>query len=547
MTVRTVDNRGLVLDAPSRLLCQLSLLDFTKFLWPVLEPGVHMTQGRILEVMCEHLEAVTAGDIRKLLINVPPGCMKSMLVNVFWPTWEWVRDPNLRYITAAYDKQLTRRDNRRALQLCLSEQVQLNWPHLAIDPKEQNIDKFATMQKGWRIATATSARVMGERGDKVVIDDPNDTAKVDSNTTIEKSLQWFTEVLPNRVNQPDEAAMVCIMQRVHTRDVSGHILSSNLGWEHLCMPMEYDETRTCVTSIGFEDWRTEPKELLWPERFSRRYLDEDLYPTMRSWGGEYAIAGQYDQLPVAREGGMFRKKWFKEKVPEAPPGGIMVAGWDLAATSKAQNPRAAYTCRVLGKLVGGVLFIIDVKRERIEDSGVETYIHGVTKADSIKYGPFISVDFPKDPAASGKVQAKSIYRRLQPLNTSGIFSTPETGSKIHRAIPYSAMAQIGLVRLVEGDWNEEYISELGLFPRGTYMDQVDATSRMYGRMMLVNELDLPAPPIPVTAGQDLQEANMSVTVQGKSVPVDGFSIQEMVAGILNNGQDHRDATRRDGY
>jgi predicted phage terminase large subunit-like protein len=265
---------------------------------------------------------------------------------------------------------------------------------------------------------------------------------------------------------------------------------------------------------------------------------------MRSWGGEYAIAGQYDQLPVGREGGMFKLKWFREKVVEAPPGGVLVAGWDLAATSKAQNPRAAYTCRVLGKLVGGVVYILDVKRERIQDSEVLPYMHRITAADQIKYGSFVSVDFPQDPAASGKVQKKATIRHLSSIPTMGIYSTPETGSKVHRAIPVSAMAQVGLVKLVEAPWNEEYVAELGLFPRGTYMDQVDATSRMYGRMLYVQELDLPAPPIPVTAQQDLPQNDLTVTVDGREISPEGFSIQEIVAGLVSNAQDDSYASRR---
>ena len=102
------------------------------------------------------------------------------------------------------------------------------------------------------------------------------------------------------------------------------------------------------------------------------------------------------------------------------------------------------------------------------------------------------------------------------------------------------MAEIGLVKLVEGPWNDEYVAELGLFPKGTYADQVDATSRMLGRMLLVQELDLPTPPIVVNA-DSLQGNNVSVSVHGKSVSSDGFSIsvQELVAGSLADARDGR--------
>ena len=484
-----------------KALCELRLLHFVRAMWPVLEPGVRLTEGRPLDAICEHLEAVSDGEIRRLLINVPPGATKSMLTNVFWPCWIWGprRRPSARFLSIAYNAGLTRRDNRRSRILLESERFRSVWPEVVLNPSEQNIDKFSNMSHGFRMASSTGGRVMGERADIVILDDPNDTAKVESEQTIESTLQFFTEVLPTRINDPNTSCMVVIMQRVHARDVSGFILSQELGWEHLCLPMEYESDRRCVTSIGFEDWRRTDGELLWPERFPKEYLESELYPQMRSWGGEFAIAGQMQQRPVSREGGMFRPSRI-EIVDEVPDGGTSVRGWDLAATSKAQNRRAAFTSGVRTRVVGGVLYVEDVRRDRKSESELLDFIYNVACAD----GMGVVQDVPQDPGSAGKVFASEVARRLSDFVC---FFSPETGSKINRAIPLAAKVETGLVRVVRGEWNDEFLAEVGMFPRGNYSDQVDGWSRSYGRQLRLPEMHVPAGPIIVRVEDGDQSAS----------------------------------------
>ena len=481
----------------NKMRCELRLKHFVSEMWPVLEPGVRFTDGRVVDVICDHLEAVSDGEIKRLLINVPPGCMKSMLTNVFWPSWLWgpKKRPSLRFLSIAYNAGLTVRDNRRSRALIESDEYQELWPEVQMNVHEQNVQKFSNTSTGFRMASSTGGRVMGERADVVIVDDPNDTAKVESDQTLESALQFFTEVLPTRINDPNTSVMVVIMQRVHARDISGHILSKELaGWEHLCLPMEFEPERKCITSIGFEDWRRIDGELLWPERFSREYLDTELYPTLRSWGDEFAIAGQMQQRPVSREGGMFKKKSF-EIVDFAPPGGKEVRGWDLASTSKASNPRAAFTCGVKAKLVGGVLYILDVVRFRKEPAEVEQLVYECAVAD----GLFTTQDIPQDPGQAGKAQKIAYAKRLEGYETR--FS-PESGDKTHRAIPLSSKAELGLIKLVRAPWNDEFLSEITMFPRGDYKDQVDALSRAYARLLIAPLVSLPARPVLISVNRE---------------------------------------------
>ena len=453
-----------------------------------------LTPDEIVEI--EHCEpepcrCLTVKEDRSFTIsNI--AVHNSLLTNVFWPCWIWGprRRPYERFLSIAYNAGLTVRDNRKSRALLESNEYKQLWPNVQLNPHEQNVQKFSTLQSGFRLASSTGGRVMGERADNVIIDDPNDTAKVESEQTIEGALQFFTEVLPTRINDPNKSRMVCIMQRVHARDISGFILSQELGWEHLCLPMEFERERKCITSIGFEDWRRTEGELLWPERFSREYLEGELYPTLKSWGGDFAIAGQMQQRPVGREGGMFKKKYF-EIVDAVPDGGQEVRGWDIAATSKAQNPRAAYTTGVKAKLLGGVLYILDVVRVRKEPAQVEEFIYQCALSDGRK----VTQDFPQDPGQAGKAQKTSYGKRLEGFDVR--FSL-ESGDKTNRAIPLSAKGELGLIKLKRAPWNEDFLSEITMFPRGDFKDQVDALSRCYARLLVQPVAKVPAKPILVT-------------------------------------------------
>ncbi len=466
------DPAGVALAARGAL-AQRSLLDFIRLMWPVIEPGRRFVEGWAVEAICEHLEAVTRGEIKKLLINVPPGCMKSLTTNVFWPAWEWGprNRPNLRYISSAYAESLSVRDNRRCRQLIESDVYQHLWGERFAFAADQNAKlKIENTKRGFRIATSVGGVSTGERGDRLIVDDPHNVSQADSEAIRESALQWFTEVLSTRTND-DDSAFVVIMQRVHERDVSGLILSKELGYEHLMLPMEFEQSRKCSTSIGFSDPRTKEGELLWPERFSRKHLEEHLKPNLRAWGGTYAEAGQLRQHPVPRGGGMFKRDDF-EMVDAPPKGGRRVRGWDFAAS----KDRGAYTAGVKMSTDGrGNYCIEDVVRDQLSPGGVEALFKSVAEQD----GKTVPVDIPQDPGQAGKFQRQHFTGLLAGFV---VHSSPETGSKEDRARPLAAQAEAGNLSLVRAPWNDAFISEAMLFPNGQYKDQIDAASRAFSRL-----------------------------------------------------------------
>ncbi len=146
--------------------------------------------------------------------------------------------------------------------------------------------------------------ITGDGGHRIVCDDPHNVADVASDAIRKSAIDWWDIAMSTRVNDPKTGAMVIVMQRCHQRDLSGHLLEKG-NFEHLCLPAEY-EVPGRMTSIAFSDPRTEPGELLGPERFGPREID-DLKISL----GSYGAAGQLQQRPSPAGSGILKRHWFK--------------------------------------------------------------------------------------------------------------------------------------------------------------------------------------------------------------------------------------------
>ena len=355
MSATLVRVGGLVLDADKVLIdldkaeAAESLVAFIRMAWAIVEPGQPYTHGWHIDAICDHLEAITDGHeladgtlYNRLLVNVPPGTMKSLITNVFWPAWEWgpCNMPHLRYVCAAHKvENLSARDSRRMRQLITSEWYQARWGELVKLAKDQNEKlNFVNSVGGFRIATAITS-LTGIRGDRVIIDDPHSVDSAASETQRQTEVTTFLEAIPTRLNDPIRSSIVIIMQRLHEEDVSGVILDKQLGYDHLMLPMEYDPARAFPTKLGFVDPRSEAGELLFPERFPAEVVTRD-----KRVMGPYATAGQFQQEPTPRGGGVIKREWWRlYEASVFPPMEYVVASLDTAYTIKAENDFSALT------------------------------------------------------------------------------------------------------------------------------------------------------------------------------------------------------------
>lgn len=440
--------------------------------WHVLEPTAELKWGWSLDAICEHLEAVHYGHIRELLINVPPGMMKSLLTGVFFPAWEWGPrgQPALRYLGTSHKQDLAVRDNLKCRRLIQSRWYQERWP-ITLTGDQNAKTKFENDKTGFREAMAFRS-MTGSRGDRVLLDDPLSVDDANSEAELLNAEITFTESLPTRLNN-EKSAKIVIMQRLHERDTSGVILAKELGYVHLMLPMEFEPERKCRTIIGFEDPRTEPGELLFPERFPLEQV-EALKKTM----GSYAVAGQFQQRPAPREGGMFKRAWFGT-ARAIPVGTTFVRGWDLAASTE---QTAAYTAGVkIGKQPDGRFLIANCVRDRLSAGGVERLIKSTAESDGVE----CRISIPQDPGQAGKAQSQYLIRQLAGFSVK---ATPESGDKETRAQPLAAQAEAGNVDILRtGDpakdaWIEPFIDELSVFPAGQFKDQTDAATRAFNEL-----------------------------------------------------------------
>ena len=442
------------------------LIGFVRLAWKILEPNTTFVENWHIHAICEHLEAVTDGRITRLLINVPPGSMKSLLVSVLWPAWEW--GPRgmayLRYLCTAHNDRPVMRDASKFLNLISSDWYRALWPEVSLT--REALTAMENTATGDRRAVAFGS-VTSQRGDRFIIDDSHSTTTAESDTEREKVTLTFREGGRNRLNDEQKSAIVIIMQRLHEEDLSGIILQFKMPFVHLMLPMEFEPERRCETPIGFRDPRTHDGELLDQVRWPR-----DVWEQYKRETTAYAVAGQYQQRPAPREGGIFKRHWF-EIVNAVPAGAQYVRGWDLAAT---KSETAPYTAGVLLAHKDGVYYVEDVVRERGGPADVERLIYNTAVFD----GTDVRISLPQDPGQAGKVQVLALAKLLAGFD---VRFSPESGDKEERAKPVSAQAEVGNVKIVRGDWNQPFLDELCSFPTGSYKDQVDGLSRAFSMLL----------------------------------------------------------------
>ncbi len=322
--------------------------------------------------------------------------------------------------------------------------------------------KFENTATGFREAMAFTG-LTGSRGDRVLIDDPLSVDNANSDPEREGVNSTFRESVPTRLNNPDRSAIVVVMQRLHENDVSGLILANDFGYEHLMLPMEFEPERRCHTVIGFTDPRKHEGELLFPERFPREVVERD-----KKIMDAYAVAGQFQQRPAPREGGLFKAAWLKPCLLKDLParGTITVYGAsDYAVTANAGDYTAI---GVVGIDAQGRMWLLDIwRRQASSDQWVEAFCDMVIQWKPIGW-------------AEENGQIKSgvgpfLQRRMRERRAFvARESFPTRGDKAVRAQSIRGrMALDGLYVPVDAPWYEAFVSELLTFPAGKNDDQVD--------------------------------------------------------------------------
>jgi predicted phage terminase large subunit-like protein len=282
--------------------CEKSLAYFIRKAWPVLKPMEEYRHNWHIDAMCEKLEAVTAGEIKRLQIWVPPGTMKSMTVSVFWPAWEWILNPWIRYWGASYEVRLAGRLAAMSRDLMMSDWWIERWgERFRFNREGENY--FGNDMGGTRLATAPASTGSGEHGHRILIDDPINAKSADatSKVTLNEVKEWYDGTVVTRGIGLNHARVI-IMQRLHDEDLAAHVLEKD-DWDVLCLPERYESKHPFVWA---GDPRTKEGDLLWPS-----HRDDKASDSLAASLTPHRAAGQLQQRPSAKEGDILKTEWWR--------------------------------------------------------------------------------------------------------------------------------------------------------------------------------------------------------------------------------------------
>ena len=370
-----------------------SLRAFVEQAWPVLEPTTPFLPNWHIDLVCEHLEAITAGETTRLLINLPPRYMKSLLVSVFWPVWEWISHPSRRWICVSYSDSLSLKLSLDRRTLVQSEWYQARWGHTVQLSSDQNVKgEFRNTRQGVMCATSVGGSATGKGGDRIIVDDLHNPQQADSDAQREAALRFFRETLSTRLDTPKTGAIVVVMQRLHEADLSARCLE--LEYRHLCLPVEADVATDIVFPVSDRVVTREPGHLLWPAREGPTEL-----AIQRRQLGSTAFDTQYQQRPAPAGGRLFQRAWFKF-YDERPRVSTWLASWDMSFKG---GPSNDYVVGLQAAREGADVYLVD----RVKGQWDFTETRRQVVADIRRLGPPLSKKRRMGPRLSMSSLARS--------------------------------------------------------------------------------------------------------------------------------------------
>lgn len=505
---------GLIARERERRLAVSNLGEFVKQAWHVMEPGVPFIPSWHIDLICEHLMAVSRGDIQRLLINIPPRHSKSTVVSVAWCCWEWINAPEEKFLCASYSGKLSIRDNVKARRLLQSPWYQERWGDVFQLSGDQNAkERFENTKTGYRIATSVGGTATGEGGSRLVLDDIHGAQAAQSDVMRESDLEWFDQVWSTRLNNPKEDAMVTVMQRLHEKDASGHILEDLGGWEHLCVPAEW-EGKKRRTILGPYDPRKEIGELICPDRFGPEEIQR-----LKQQLGTYGASGQLQQDPVPSGGGILQTDAFKMWPADVacPPFEFLLQSYDTAFTEDEENDPTACTVWACFKHLGvrGAM-LVDAWDEHLSYPQLRTRV--IEDRSKAYRGNAISSMGSGQPRRADRIivekkaSGQSLIQDLQLAKAPVLGYNPGTADKKARAHLSAPTLELGVLWIPESaknrgqfvSWAAPFLRQLKKFPVVDADDYVDTFTQAILYLKGSGWLELPEykddtpPPAPRT-------------------------------------------------
>lgn len=410
-----------------------------------------------IDAIAHELTRVARGDVRRLVITMPPRTMKSFIASVCYPAWLLGRNPAEKVICVSYAQDLSQEFGSLTLRLMRSEWYRRVFAKTYIDPKKASSDRLTTTQGGYRYATSTGGTLTGRGGEFIIIDDPVRAADAHSETMRANAASWFRSTVLSRLNNPNKGRIIVVAQRLHMDDLPGQLLDAG-GWRELRLPLIADRDQEIALTDGSKLLRP-AGDILHEARF-----DEEEIATLRSAMGERDFEAQYNQRPLPPGGALFKLQWLR-RYTERPPvhkvQGIFQS-WDTAYAVGEGND---YSVCATWALSGTDCYLLDVYRERLEFYALEKAVLAQRqkwKADLVIV----------ERAGSGISLLQSLRRGGQNRWLQWI---DPVGSKRDRASEQTPKFERGEIWVPEeAPWLQAFEDELASFPHGRHDDQVDS-------------------------------------------------------------------------
>jgi predicted phage terminase large subunit-like protein len=473
------------------------LADYIRPAWPVIEPGTEYLHNWHIDAISEYLEAVTMSQIRRLIINLPPRNMKSIMASVDWPTWSWIKRPELRWLFASYSQSLSTKHSVDRRTIIQSAWYRQRWGDRYQLRGDANLKtEYMNDHRGHMIATSVGGTATGKGGDILVADDPLNPKAAVSDLQREGANTWFDGTFYTRLDDKRRGAIVLVMQRLHESDTTGHLLAKEAGWEHLCLPAEAEKRTIVVMPISGREIIREPGDILWPEREGPKELAD-----AQTALGAQGYAGQYQQRPSPPGGSILKRhmwRYWRPRGVELPPVPVvmpdgeirmveavelperfdeMAQSWDMnfkdEESARGSKPPDFVVGQVWGRKAADK-FLLHQARGRY--SFPET-IAAVER---------MSVSWPEARAKwiEDKANGSAVISMLR-HKVAGLIPIQPDGGKIPRTQAASPEIESGNVYLPHPAlfiWVEGFIEECAGFPNGANDDQADAATQALNKM-----------------------------------------------------------------
>jgi predicted phage terminase large subunit-like protein len=406
---------------------------------------------------------------KDIIINVPFRSSKSMLVTVIFPVWCWSIDPAFKFICVSYSSDLALEHAQLSKDLLRSEWFKRYYgDKVKIRPDANSKEFYKNFHDGYRKSVGTGGQITGSGADIIIIDDPQNPKLASSEAERQNTIHFHDHTLFSRLNQPDIGVRMLVMQRLHERDLTGHLIDEDEGrpedYQHICIPGEYDES--LIKPPELRKYYSE-EGLFWKTRFNWNTLN-----AYKKALGELQYAGQINQTPAPPEGSIWKKDWFEI----LSPNDITRHEWkepthfilDTAYTAKQSEDPSGILCYFMRD---GIMYIVNIAEVWKEFPALLEWIKAYVKVNDYTANSIIYVE----PKASGKSVVQTL-RSTTNLNIAEIESDMLKDDKITRANAVAPILQSAKVKLIKGAWNDKFLSQVTLFPNAKHDEFVDCLS-----------------------------------------------------------------------